>query len=69
MFVNKALRDINQSAQSFSKNNESAGVSGFAERLVKQYGKKTVIRAVDMSTLTPLQAGWVKRWIVDKAKK
>jgi len=59
----KALQDINRSARSI----EAPGttVSGFAERLVRQYGPGAVVWAVDRSQLTPLQAGWVKRWIQD----
>ncbi len=61
----KALADINRSARSV----EAPGttVSGFAERLVRQYGPTAVMWAVDRSQLTALQAGWVKRWIMDQA--
>lgn len=65
MIYEKALFDINKSAPSFGKNNESTGISGFANRLVNSYGSDVVLAAVDQSLLTPLQAGWVKRWIKD----
>lgn len=58
-----ALEDINHSADSIGA--PGTTVSGFAARLVKQYGPATVIWAVDRSNLTPLQCGWVKRWIKD----
>lgn len=59
----KALQDINRSAGSLGA--PGTTISGFAERLVRQYGVKTVAWAVARSQLTPLQAGWVKRWVHD----
>ena len=61
MFDRKLLCDIRRSAQSL----EAPGttISGFACRLVRQYGVRAVLRVVDVSALSPLQAGWVKRWI------
>lgn len=63
----KALQDINRSAPSLAAHGTI--FSGFAERLVRQYGPRAVVWAVDRSQLTPLQAGWVKRWIQDSERK
>lgn len=59
----KALQDINRSAPSLAAHGTI--FSGFAERLARQYGVRAVSWAVDRSQLTPLQAGWVKRWITE----
>lgn len=61
-----ALDDINHSAGTIGK--PGTTISGFAERLVKQYGAATALWAVERSALTPLQAGWVKRWITDNVR-
>lgn len=59
----KALQDINRSAQSLGTH--GTVFSGFAKRLVRQYGVTATVWAVEQSQLSPLQAGWVKRWIQD----
>lgn len=62
----QALDDINRSMPSI----EAPGtlISGFANRLVRQYGTKAVLWAVEQSRLSALQMGWVKRWIQENAK-
>lgn len=62
----QALDDINRSMPSI----EAPGtlISGFANRLVRQYGAKAVLWAVEQSRLSTIQVGWVKRWIQDNAK-
>lgn len=66
MNMNRLLEDLARSAPSL----EAPGttISGFAARLVRQYGVKKVLKHIDASPLSNLQVGWVKRWIQDNKK-
>jgi hypothetical protein len=63
----RALLDINHSVSSLADPHTS--FSGFANRIIRQYGAKAAVWAAEQSKLTPLQVGWMKRVVEDKMKR